>query len=113
SPTAPAPTAPIRPPISKAGARIIRAGDSAADGVWKIYEAALRAWGKMTATGAPEDAEHIVVTGCTHLRQYLQSLGAPRLSADDERRAADDERRVALTAVKVKAAIAAYEAWLA
>jgi hypothetical protein len=110
--TAPAATAPIRPPVGKpASARPVRAEDAGLDAVWSIYESALRAWGKMTATGAPSDAEHAVVTGCAQLREYLQSLGTPRKTPDDERRAADEERRIALVAVKVKAAIADYETW--
>lgn len=104
--TAPAVTAAVRPPLGKpASGRAARAEDAGVDRVWSIYEAALRAWGKMTVIGAPGELENAIVIGCGQLREYLQTLGPPK--------PADEERRVALLAVKLKATLDAYETWSA
>ncbi|HZS42228.1 MAG TPA: hypothetical protein VFF06_35605 [Polyangia bacterium] len=114
APTAPAVTAPVRAHGGKpASARPGRVEEAGSDELWAIYESALRAWGKMTIKGAPADLEHAVVSGCSQLRAYLQSLGTPARTPDDHRRAADDERRIAILAVQLKAAIDDYDAWLA
>jgi hypothetical protein len=99
-------TAPVRPPVGKAAvARPVRAEGVDTDELWNFYESALRAWGKMTVTGAPRDAEHAVVNGAGELRAYLQSL--------DDVKSEDEQRRIAILAVQLKAAIDGYETWLA
>jgi len=107
-------TAQVRGPKPRGQvARPVRAEGVDEDALWDIYDAAVRAWGKMTIKGAPADLEHAVVTGCSQMRAYLQSLGTPARTPDDHRRAADDERRIAILAVQLKAAIDDYDAWLA
>src|SRR5262245_13375826 len=63
------PTARLKPePVGGAKGRAPAARPSRArgvdvDGLWTIYEAGLRAWGKMTVTGAPREVESEVVNG--------------------------------------------------
>jgi hypothetical protein len=85
-------------------ARPSRARGVDLDALWSIYEAGLRAWGKMTATGAPRDLETEVVNGVGRLGQFLR---AP------DRAPPDVEQRAAGVAVKVKLAVARYDSWLA
>jgi hypothetical protein len=99
-------TVQVRPP-KPAGqvARPVRAEGVDEDALWDIYDAAVRAWGKMTIAGAPRDSEHAIVNGCTQLREYLQSLDVPHSE--------DDHRRIAMQAMKLKTAVDHYEVWLA
>jgi hypothetical protein len=75
------------------------------DGMWQIYESGMRAWGKLSVTGAPSsEIETEIVQGVARLGAYLRAPDAA---------SALDEQRAGAAAVRVKQAVVRFDTWLA